>query len=114
VAGLRVSVQVTSNKLPMLAAAYPERAVREVRTAAFALEAAWKARAPVDTGAYRNSIQASMVGTTEAEVATGLEYPPYLEWGTRHMSARPSAIPAAEAVRPGFEAAVAAALKDVG
>jgi hypothetical protein len=112
-AGLKVSVTVTSNRLPALAAAYPQRAGREVRTALFNIEAGCKQRSRVDTGAMRAGWQSQMTGPTEGEVFNPIEYTPHNEWGTVNMSAQPMAHPAADAEKPGFEARIARALGDV-
>jgi HK97 gp10 family phage protein len=45
---------------------------------------------------------------TEAIVAVGAAYAIYVEYGTSRMAAQPFLIPAAEAVRPVFTAAMAA------
>ena len=70
-----------------------------------------KRRAPpaVDTGRLRASYGASASRTpdgAELEVASGREYAPYLEFGTRRMSPRPFMGPALDAVEPSFTAAM--------
>jgi HK97 gp10 family phage protein len=111
--GLRVSVQITSNKLPALAAAYPQRAGREVRTALFNIEAGAKTRCPVDTGALRASIAGALTGEAEGEVTVGQDYGVYQEFGTRFQPGTPFMTPAAEAERAPFQARVASALNEV-
>jgi hypothetical protein len=112
-AGLKVSVTVTSNKLPALAAAYPQRAGREVRTALFNIETGCKQRSRVDTGAMRAAWGSQMTGPTEGEVSNPVEYTIFNEVGTVNMPAQPMAHPAADAEKPGFEARIKAALGDV-
>jgi hypothetical protein len=112
-AGLKVSVTVTSNKLPALAAAYPQRAGREVRTALLNIEAGCKQRSRVDSGAMRAAWGSAMTGPTEGEVSNPLDYTVYNEFGTVNMPAQPMAHPAADAEKPGFEARIAKALGDV-
>lgn len=86
-----------------------------IRKAAFDVEGRAKVNAPVDTGALRNSIQAKAeAGALEAEVVTGIEYAIHQEFGTGRMAAQPFMIPAADAVRPDFEKAVAAVLRQLG
>ena len=53
-------------------------------------------RAPVDTGFLKRSIELSIEdGGFTAKVAATAHYAPYLEWGTRFMTAQPF-------VRPSF------------
>lgn len=103
-----ISVSILSNRLPTIAAQLPG-AVRAVigRTVAD-VETGAKQRAAVDTGAMRSSIQGRMTGDTSGEVSVGVEYGVFVEHGTRHAPAQPFLTPAAEAAKPGFEAAVAA------
>lgn len=54
-----------------------------------------KALCPVDTGRLRNSITHFQSGEDEY-IGTEVEYAPYVELGTRKMSARPFLKPAAE------------------
>jgi len=56
----------------------------------------------IDTGALANSIQTEMDTLTSGAVYTGIEYAPYLEFGTSRMAARPSFTPAGEHERPRF------------
>jgi hypothetical protein len=112
-AGLRVSVSVTSNRLPALAAAYSQRAGREVRTALFNIESGCKQRSRVDTGAMRAGWQSQMTGPTEGEVFNPVEHTIFNEVGTVSMPAQPMAHPAADAEKPGFESRIAKALGDV-
>jgi HK97 gp10 family phage protein len=69
------------------------------------IEAGAKIRSRVDTGAMKASWTVVPVGPAHSEVRNGVEYVIYNEYGTRHMSAQPMAVPAAEQARPGFEAA---------
>ena len=85
-----------------------------VRKAAFDIEAQAKANAPVDTGALRNSIQAETTGELEGEVGVGVEYGPYVEFGTVKTAPQPFLGPAVDAVQPAFEKAVAAVIARAG
>jgi HK97 gp10 family phage protein len=49
-----------------------------------------------------------------AYAAVGATYGVYVELGTRHMSAQPYFYPAVEAVKPGFDAALAAIEQKLG
>lgn len=101
---VKISVIKVSNKLGTIAAKLPGRAHALVQETVDAVEGAWKEGAPVLTGAYRDSIHGEMTGPTEGQVSSDKEYGPPLEWGTRFMPAQPSAIPAADRVRPQFVA----------
>ena len=61
-----------------------------------------KQLAPVDTGRLRSSI-AMEIGTDNGDVVvrvgTNVHYAPYLEFGTRRMTARPFMRPALDAIR---------------
>jgi hypothetical protein len=112
-AGITVSVQVASNRLGALAAAYPQRAGRIVRETGFEIEAGCKQRSRVDTGDMRNRWRFEQTGPAEGEVVNDSDHVLPNEYGTRFMSAQPMAHPAADAARPGFEAKLAKALGDV-
>ncbi len=100
-----------------------------VRKAAFDIEAKAKAKAPVDTGFLKSSIYVETAhGSTygkaggegngemlpeveppkkyQAIVAVGASYGVFIEFGTSRMPAQPYLTPAAEEVRPEFEAAL--------
>jgi len=66
---------------------------------AFQVEGEAKKRAPVDTGALRNSIMTNKKGKGWYWVQDGVEYGIYQEFGTRKMAAQPFMVPAVEAVR---------------
>lgn len=123
----RTEVRVVYNNLPKLSAELHEKARQIVEKVAFDVEAHMKAsmaepktgavygahqasapgEAPaIDTGNLVNSILIEMTGDLEATVSVGAEYAAPLELGTTTMAPRPFAGPAAEAVRPGFIAAM--------
>lgn len=102
-----------------------------VRKTALDVQAHAASQAPVDTGFLRNSIytvtsEGSTYGgagsppgdatllpqvpgpsdKTTAYVAVGASYGAFVNYGTRHMAARPFWEPAVDAVRPSFEAAL--------
>jgi len=64
-----------------------------------------------DTGRLRASYALSSPGVATREVGTNVRYAPFLEYGTRRMAARPHLLPAYEAEKPRFIAAVQAALQ---
>lgn len=83
------------------------RAGQIVAKTAHDIESLAKQRAPVDTGALKNSIQARQVAPFNWEVGVGVAYGPYVEFGTSKMAAQPYLTPAVEAVRGPFAAALA-------
>ena len=66
---------------------------------AFQVEAEAKVRAPVDTGALKNSIHTEKKKPGLYWVADGVEYGVYQELGTHKMSAHPFMKPAVERVQ---------------
>ena len=53
-----------------------------------------KQNCPVDTGRLRNSILYNNTGNYSCTVNTTVSYAPFIEFGTRHMSAQPFLYPA--------------------
>ncbi|MEM1566734.1 MAG: HK97 gp10 family phage protein [Candidatus Bathyarchaeia archaeon] len=80
-----------------------ERWAMEVREHARAL-------APVRTGLLRNSIYTKTSGWT-VKVGASAEYAIYVEFGTRHMQAKPFLRPAVEEHLPTLENAILEALE---
>jgi len=72
-----------------------------------------RALAPVRTGRLRSSIYAKTGGWT-AEVGASAEYAVYVEFGTRHMQAKPFLHPAIEEHLPTLEAVLLDVLKKAG
>lgn len=119
------------NHLPAILQALHTGTSRLVRKAAFDIEGHAKLYAAVDTGFMRSAIYVVTSSETdyghgvngddgellpqvdppsdelEAYVAAGADYSEYVEHGTRHMAAQPFMAPAADAVRPGVQAAAA-------
>ena len=74
-------------------------------TAALMVERTAKQIVPVKTGALKRSItHQPLIPKREVEVGSNLEYAPYVELGTRKMSARPYLRPALEANREAIRA----------
>lgn len=65
------------------------------------------ARAPVDTGALRNSIGTSNAGRFARDIGPTVNYGMFVEYGTSRMGPQPFMGPALEAARPSFEQAIA-------
>lgn len=106
-----VVARIVFNRLPELRGQLRQRASQAVRKAALDIEARAKQVVPVRTGNLKNSIQTTMESDLTAVVETAVEYAPYVELGTRRMAPRPFLGPAAEAVKPSFEAAVTELLR---
>ena len=102
-----ISITLTKNLLPAIAAKVPGAVRQLVLRAVLDVEGQAKSRAAVDTGAMRNSISGQMTGDTSGEVGVGQEYAIYVEYGTVNAPAQPFMHPAADAVRPSFLAAAA-------
>lgn len=112
---MTVTISVTFDKFPQIAAAMPERAGQVVRKASFDVEGQAKNRVPVDTGALKNSISTEFEdGGLTGIIAPHMEYAAYVEYGTKRMSAQPYMTPAAEAVAPAFVAAMKQMLQEIG
>lgn len=104
-AGQHVRVRVVHNELPRFAAKLKQGAVAIVGKTVADGEALTKLNIidvkAVDTGNYLNSWQHESHETPEGAEGSwfsGVEYGPYLEYGTRYMAARPAVTPAAERV----------------
>lgn len=111
---MSVTISVTFDRFPEIAATMPERTSQVVRKAAFDIEGQAKNRAPVDTGALKNSISTEFEdGGLTGIIAPHVEYATYVEFGTRRMSAQPYMTPAAEAVAPAFVGAMRQMLQEI-
>lgn len=102
----QVVARLVYNRLPEISAALRPRASQIVRKTALDIEAGAKARSRVDTGNMKNGWQTEMESDLTAVVYNNVEYVIYHEYGTYKMAAQPMAGPAAEEVRPSFEAAM--------
>lgn len=101
-----ISVEIRSNRLPTIAASLTPGVRAIVQKTGADVETGCKARSRVDTGAMRAGWSFAMTGDTSGEVSNAVEHVIFNEYGTATMSAQPMAHPAADAARPGFEAAI--------
>lgn len=101
-----ITVSILSNKLPTIAANLIPGARAIVQKTGADVEAGCKARSRVDTGAMRAGWSFRMTGDVSGEVSNAVAHTVHNEYGTATMSAQPMAHPAADAARPGFEAAI--------
>jgi len=94
-----------------------EKVNQAVKIAAFAVERKGKEKSPVDTGANRDSIFVAEVdgigGGPAYRVGPTMEYSPFLEFGTRYMSARPYMIPALESESPRLREAITQIMQEL-
>ena len=104
--GSTVTWRVVFNDLPKIIAGMEAKAAAIVAKTALDIEAGAKARAPVDTGNLRASIQAVKISDTHWRVTVGAAYGLYVEHGTRHMGAQPYFNPAIRAVTRSFRQAL--------
>lgn len=113
---MTATITVTFDRFPEIAAALPEKTSAVVRKASFDVEGQAKNRAPVDTGALKNSISTEFEdGGLTGIIAPHVEYATFVEFGTakRPKSAQPYMLPAAEAVAPTFIAAMKLMLEEI-
>lgn len=115
------------NHFAQIASALKPAISKVVRKGAFDLQAQAASRAAVDTGFLRNSVYTVTSDDStyhsdgkmlpevpppeddqSAYAAVGAEYGAFVNYGTTHQPAQPFWEPAIDAVRPGFESAVAA------
>jgi len=113
-------VTTDTSRLNNIIAASGRNNARFVKTVGFAVEALAKTKAPVDTGALRNSIYTETGGIDNISdgINTGLPNPPkdsvyvgptveyalYLELGTGNSNAQPFMIPALREIERQLEA----------
>ena len=100
-------IRLDIKKLDDIIRTNPAKASEIVRSAAFAVEGQAKVRAPVDTGALINSIQAQERGPFLWHVSDGVEYGVYQELGFHHHGSgsfiqNPFMVPAVESVSRQF------------
>ena len=87
-----------------------------VQETAEAIERTATGLVPVDTGALRTSIQvngAEGTGERTVEAGQGLDYAPFVEYGSSRAPAQPFMTPAAEQNRPALAANIERRLKDL-
>lgn len=71
-----------------------------------------QAKAPVDTGHLKESINVKEVTQTKAIIIANSDYSGYVEFGTRYMRAQPYMRPAVKEVVPEFQEQLWKAVKD--
>jgi HK97 gp10 family phage protein len=107
-----ITIRVVSNRLPQASDAIHRAVVDQVKASTLDVQARAQAVVPVRTGTLRRSLHSVFeAGGLRGIVGTNLQYAPMVEFGTRHMSARPYLRPAAALVLPRFADALKSILK---
>lgn len=110
-----ITVRVVYNHLPQASTALHAAVVEQVKRSTLDVEARAKEVVPVDTGTLRRSIHSIFEnGGLTGIVGPSVDYGEPVEYGTRHMGARPYMRPAAALVLPQFVAKLTAILKGLG
>lgn len=91
--------KLDTRKLDAIAAGLGVNTDQALASIAFQVEGEAKVRAPVDTGALKNSLHTEKKRRGLYWVGDGVEYGIYQEMGTHKMAAQPFLVPAVEAVR---------------
>lgn len=102
-----MTTRLTVNRFPEIAAALPEAADQITgKTSHDIAGGASERTTRVQTGAMKNGYVAEQTGAASWIVYNTQSYQIFQELGTVHITASPMLIPAAEAARPGFIAAM--------
>jgi HK97 gp10 family phage protein len=95
-----VTTKLDTRVLDRMIAEHEREASQIVRAGSFAVQGHAQDKAPVDTGALKNSLEAEeRSGPLAWWVHDGVEYGIYQELGTSKMAAQPFLTPAVEIVR---------------
>ena len=96
---MSIVVKLDTRRLDTLLSAIGPRAQAHIGRTSYNVQAGAQMRAPVDTGALKNSLHVEHMARLLNRVADGVEYGIYQEFGTHKMAAQPFLIPAIEAER---------------
>lgn len=107
-----MSVKYTSHKAECLSEIAKAKA-RALEICGGTAERYAKQYCPVDTGNLRNSIAHEQRDENTEAVGTNVQYAPYVELGTRKMTARPYLRPAVEGHRAEYEKIIRTELSGV-
>ena len=111
----RASIRVVRNDLPRASDAIHAAVVEQVKRTTLDVEKRAKEVVPVDTGTLRRSIHSVFEdGGLRGIVGPSVDYGEPVEYGTRHMAARPYMRPAAALVLPRFADQLRAILRRLG
>lgn len=95
-------IVVTRNDFRRIASELTPKIQKIVITTAYEVEAEIKETVPWKTHNLQRSYHIAPIDETHCEVGTDVEYAPFVEYGTVHMSARPHVHPSVEHSRPRF------------
>jgi HK97 gp10 family phage protein len=109
-----VTIRVVSDRTAAYSDALHAAVVRQVKVSTLDGEARAKQLTPVLTGTLRRSIHSVFeAGGLRGIFGPSVKYARFVEFGTRHMGARPYMRPAAEHVLPRFVAQLKALLAGI-
>lgn len=111
---MKISMRVTKNTFPTLAARIPQRTHEVVADSLARVRDGAAQRSHVDTGELRDSWSVSFTGPTDGQVASSSGHAVYNEYGTVHMSAQPLLAPAIDQERPRFVAELSKLVSELG
>jgi hypothetical protein len=111
---MKISIQVTSNKLGALAARLPQQTHEVVAASLLRVQDSCRRRSRVDTGAMRDGWAVSFSGPTDGEVSNPVPHAVFNEYGTVNMTAQPMLRPSIDEERPHYVAALARILTELG
>lgn len=111
---MKLSLQVTSNKLPAMLQRIPERTHEVVGASLLRVQAGCREKSRVDTGEMRDAWAVAFTGPTDGEVFNDTEQVIPNEYGTVHMSAQPMLAPSIDEERPRYIAELAKVVSEVG
>lgn len=108
-----ITTKIIFNRIPTLVGEIKAQGEAHIQKTADNIVKGAQDRAPVRTGALRDSIHKEGSGN-DTRVTVGVPYGVYVEYGTSRMGARPFLWPALEAERPIYLAAWRAILAGSG
>jgi HK97 gp10 family phage protein len=109
---MTIQMRLGLNTLSDLAPRIMDAVDAELNDAAEEIKFLAQELCPVDTGALKASIHVERIDHLAVQVRADAEYAAFVEYGTSRAPAQPFITPAIEAVRAGYEARIAKAIKN--
>lgn len=101
------------NRIPNLMKEFPKAVEAGLTAVGMLVEGDAKLNCPVDTGALRSDINYKVAMSEKVvRIGTAIEYSPYVEYGTRKMTAQPFLRPAADNNRGNIQDCFDSAVND--